>query len=87
MSNINITVDGQYAISYVVVIIMMLYYRFAVKIRMTLSLTIMTGKGEMWNILNDEWMNETTNEFYNLYPTHKIRGSSSGVYSPAVDGN
>ena len=26
-------------------------------------------------------------EFYNLYPAHEIRGSSPGVYSPAVDGN
>ena len=35
-------------------------------------------------ILN-EWMN--LNEFYNLYPARETRGSSPGVYSPAVDGN
>ena len=26
------------------------------------------------------------NEFYNLYPALETRGSSQGVYSPAVDG-
>ena len=27
------------------------------------------------------------NEFYNFYPARENRGSSPGVYSPAVDGN
>ena len=35
------------------------------------------------SLVGTEWMNE----FYNLYPARETRGSSPGVYSPAVDGN